>query len=53
MLLFNHLLKKNLEKKPTGFEDIIKKLDDSFSIKKYEVKTQVEHEDKIIKPSME
>ena len=51
--LFQSILKKNLEKKPNQFEDIINKLGDSISIKKYEIKHQVKHENKTIEPSME
>lgn len=53
MKLLETLFKKNLEKNPAGFEDIINKLSDSFSIRKYEVKPQVKHEDTHTQQSME
>lgn len=44
--LFKNLLKKNQENIVPEFKDIINKIDDSFSITKYKVNSQVNHEEK-------
>lgn len=53
MHLFDTLFKKNLEKNQPGFQDINIKLNDSFSIRKIEVKPQVKHENTSSQQSME
>lgn len=54
MHLFDTLFKKNLEKNQPGFQDINIKLNDSFSIRKIEVKPQViTHENTSSQQSME